>query len=80
MPDRLGQGAVSEPEPTDAELAAERAREAYLREEADAREKLRTEVVEVMDRYDTLARDALGEDEADRMRALIFRALTGQAA
>lgn len=71
---------LDHPEPTDAELAAERAREAFMREEADAREQLRAEVVEVMDRYDTLARDALGEEEAREMRRLVFRALTGQAA
>lgn len=71
---------LDRPEPSLADRCAERAREEFIRAEAESREQFRAQVVEVCDIYDRLARDAYDEETADRMRSLLFRALNEEAA
>lgn len=73
MSDRLGQGAVSEPEPTDEEMRRDKL-------QAEYEEQKRQEVVRAMEVYDQLARDALSESEADRLKSTVYEALNGRAA
>lgn len=71
---------LDRPEPTEADLYAERARDEFIRAEAESREQLRAQVVEVANLYDKLARATYGEELADRMRSLLFQALNEEAA
>lgn len=72
---------LDRPEPTEADLYAERARDEFIRAEAEAEEKRREQFVELMDRVHQVLEDGMDKDTADEWTAEIWREIRrGRAA